>query len=111
MGEEYSKSTILRFMFDGNKGYEVRDFQRRATATLKSFDFKSPDAMEILWKILLRFLAGNRGMVNEVLMDQRLIRGSVKAYSDDILWHARISPFSVASKIPEKQVNVWYKIA
>ncbi len=107
-GEEYIKSSIIRLMFSGDKGFEVRDFQKQATPTLKPFDFKSPDALEISLEDFSALLSKKHGKVKEVMMDQKLIRGIGNAYSDDILWHARISPFSVASKIPEKEVKVLF---
>lgn len=33
------------------------------------------------------------------------MRGVGNAYADEILWHARISPFSVSSKIPEAKLK------
>lgn len=108
-GEDYIKSSIIRFMFAGDKGFEVRDFQKQATPTLKPFDFKSPDALEISLEDFAALLAKKHSKVKEVLMDQKLIRGIGNAYSDDILWDARISPFSKASKIPDKAVKVLYQ--
>jgi formamidopyrimidine-DNA glycosylase len=108
-GEDYEKSSILRFMFSGDKGFEVRDFQKQATPTLNPPDAKSPDALEIDLDSFSELLSKKNGKVKEVLMDQKQIRGIGNAYSDDILWHARISPFSVASAIPEKQVQQLFK--
>ncbi len=108
-GEEYAKSSILRMMFAGDKGFEVRDFQKQATPLLNPPDAKSPDAMEMDLGNFTELLLKKHGKVKEVLMDQKLIRGIGNAYSDDILWHARISPFSVASKIPEDKVKVLFK--
>jgi len=39
------------------------------------------------------------------LLDQSRIRGIGNGYSDEILWKCRISPFSVASAIPEEKVR------
>jgi len=108
-GEDYIKSSIIRFMFAGDKGLEVRDFQKQASMTLGPVDLKSPDALEISLDDFSGLLAKKHGKVKEVLMDQKLIRGIGNAYSDDILWHARISPFSVASKIPAARVKVLYE--
>jgi formamidopyrimidine-DNA glycosylase len=108
-GEEYFKSSIIRLMFSGDKGFEVRDFLKQASMTLGPADLKSPDALEISLEEFSSLLAKKHGKVKEVLMDQKLIRGIGNAYSDDMLWHARISPFSIASKIPEKEVKALYK--
>ena len=42
-------------------------------------------------------------------MDQHLIRGIGNSYADEILWHAKVSPFSIAKAIPEKVVKVLFK--
>ncbi|RZK43328.1 MAG: formamidopyrimidine-DNA glycosylase [Pedobacter sp.] len=107
-GEEYVKSSIIRLMFSGDRGFEVRDFQKQASMTLGPADLKSPDAMEISQEEFAALLGKKHVKVKEVLMDQKLIRGIGNAYSDDMLWHARISPFSVASAIPAKAVKVLY---
>jgi formamidopyrimidine-DNA glycosylase len=44
-----------------------------------------------------------------VLMDQKVLRGIGNAYADEILWHAKISPFSMSNKIPADKVEVLIK--
>lgn len=39
------------------------------------------------------------------MLDQKIMRGVGNAYADEILWHARISPFSISSKIPEAKLK------
>lgn len=43
--------------------------------------------------------------IKGLLMDQKLIRGIGNTYADEILWAAKISPFSIARAIPEVQVK------
>lgn len=38
-------------------------------------------------------------------MDQQVVRGIGNAYADEILWNARISPFSKAEKIPASKIR------
>jgi formamidopyrimidine-DNA glycosylase len=40
--------------------------------------------------------------IKELLIDQSLIAGIGNAYSDEILWYAKISPKSIVGKIPKK---------
>lgn len=108
-GDDYMKSSILRFVFADGDGFEVRDPLKQATPTLNPPDAKSPDALEIEKEDFAALLAKKKGKVKEVLMDQKLLRGIGNSYSDDILWHAKISPFSIAAAIPEKEVAVLYK--
>ncbi len=40
-----------------------------------------------------------------LLLDQKVIRGIGNAYADEILWEAKISPFSVSANIPPAKVS------
>lgn len=42
-------------------------------------------------------------------MDQKLILGIGNSYADEILWDARISPVSIANKIPNHAAKKLYK--
>jgi formamidopyrimidine-DNA glycosylase len=42
-------------------------------------------------------------------MDQKVLRGIGNAFADEILWDARISPFSPANKIPKANIAVLAK--
>ncbi|MET1057907.1 MAG: DNA-formamidopyrimidine glycosylase family protein [Pedobacter sp.] len=99
------KYEILGFMFSGGEGFAVVDLLRQATPTLNPEEAKSPDALEITLEDLTATLSKSRKMVKEVLMDQKKMRGIGNSYADEILWHARISPFSIANAIPEKAVK------
>jgi formamidopyrimidine-DNA glycosylase len=50
-------------------------------------------------------LAATRTTVKKVLLDQHIIRGIGNAYADEILWHARLSPFSISNKIPVAKIK------
>lgn len=58
---------------------------------------------------LCQKFAKTRTPVKTVLRDQKIIRGIGNAYADEILWNARISPFSPANKIPAEKVSVLTK--
>ncbi|MCW3467343.1 hypothetical protein [Chitinophaga nivalis] len=45
-------------------------------------------------------LAKKRITIKKYLIDQQYVLGIGNAYADEILWDARISPFSVCNKIP-----------
>ncbi|MFD5796093.1 Fpg/Nei family DNA glycosylase [Streptomyces diastatochromogenes] len=51
-----------------------------------------PDALEMARQDFLELLAGRRGAVKGVLMDQSLIAGLGNLLSDEILWRARVAP-------------------
>jgi len=63
--------------------------------------------------ITLNYLSEKLGKtktpVKTVLMDQKVLRGIGNAYADEILWYAKISPFSASNKIPADKVEVLAK--
>ncbi|MEJ5914282.1 Fpg/Nei family DNA glycosylase [Pseudokineococcus sp. 1T1Z-3] len=54
---------------------------------------------------LVRLLAGSRQQVKGLLRDQHLLSGVGNAYSDEVLHAARLSPFAVAGRLDEQQVD------
>ncbi|MGH9107301.1 MAG: Fpg/Nei family DNA glycosylase [Acidimicrobiales bacterium] len=53
-------------------------------------------------------LAGATGQLKSVLADQSVLAGVGNAYSDEILWAAKLSPFKGASKLNEDEVSRLY---
>ncbi|RYY53069.1 MAG: formamidopyrimidine-DNA glycosylase, partial [Chitinophagaceae bacterium] len=43
------------------------------------------------------------------VMDQKKVRGIGNSYADEILWDAKLSPFSIASAIPKPKVKKLYE--
>ena len=61
------------------------------------------DALEVTEKQLEEMFKEKPQLtVKELLTDQSLLAGIGNAYSDEILWQARISPKSIVGKIPKK---------
>lgn len=102
-----NKYTIIELLFDDNNGLAITDFQKMASASLNPEDKKSPDALsqKVSFKFLKDELGGSRATIKSFLMDQNIIRGIGNAYSDEILWEARISPFSISDKIPDDKIK------
>lgn len=98
-------STLAEFYFE-DTGLAFTDPQRMARITLQPAPAKAPDALskEINTKFLQEHLQ-SKASIKNVLLDQHIIRGIGNAYADEILWKARISPFSIAAKIPAKAVR------
>ncbi|CAM3656355.1 DNA-formamidopyrimidine glycosylase family protein [Mucilaginibacter galii] len=110
-GDNTNKFTILELHFEGGKGLAITDFQRQATPTLNPDEPTAPDAMAgdagyQFWKTTLQ---NSRGAVKSLLLNQDIVRGIGNAYADEILYDARLSPFSIASKIPDANVKVLAK--
>ena len=99
------KFTIIELLFDDGKGLALTDFQKAATPTLDPEKSAVPDALDASEKYLEEKLAATRSPVKTLLMDQHILRGIGNAYADEILYDARLSPFSASNKIPPDKVR------
>ncbi len=101
------KFTILELLFDDGTGVAMTDFQRQATPTLNPAPREAPDALsdQAGYEFLKDMLSQSKTPVKKRLTDQRVLRGIGNAYADEILWHARISPFAVSNKIPDDAIK------
>jgi formamidopyrimidine-DNA glycosylase len=109
-GKNSEKYPIVEMNFK-DKGLVLTDFQGQATATLNPETKKSPDALseEVDFDFLKKQLSGKKAVIKSVLLDQNVIRGIGNAYADEILWDAKISPFSISNKIPDAKLKVLAK--
>jgi formamidopyrimidine-DNA glycosylase len=70
-----------------------------------------PGGVEVLSSDLMSFrtaLAAENRTLKRALTDSRIVSGIGNAYSDEILHAARLSPFAIASRLTEAQVNALY---
>ncbi|KQR70200.1 DNA-formamidopyrimidine glycosylase family protein [Pedobacter sp. Leaf176] len=102
------KFTVFAFHFSGGEGFAVRDILKQATPTLDPEKAKAPDALDITEAEFMALLSGRKKKIKEVLMDQKALRGIGNSYADELLWDAKISPFSVASAVPDFKVKELY---
>jgi formamidopyrimidine-DNA glycosylase len=105
-----NKHTLAEFLFAGKQGLALTDYQANARITLNPAESKVPDALskqvnEKFWKEQLQ----SRATIKNLLLDQKVVRGIGNAYADEILWAARISPFSVSNKIPAPAIKALAK--
>jgi formamidopyrimidine-DNA glycosylase len=105
--ENTTPYTIVEFLFDDDIGLALTDFQGMAKPALNPEESKAPDALskEANADYLKTKLGKTKTVLKKWLLDQKVIRGIGNAYADEILWDARISPFSVANKIPEDKIK------
>jgi formamidopyrimidine-DNA glycosylase len=103
--------TIIELLFSGGTGLAMADFQGQATPTLNPAPKQAPDALSknVNYKFLKERINRSKAAIKKVLMDQDFIRGIGNAYADEILWHAKISPFSTSSKLPDASVKTLSK--
>ena len=105
LDNEEVKFQIVSFHFKGGDGFALTDFQKQATPTLNPELSEVPDALGMTNTYFEELLAKKKVQIKVLLMDQKNIRGIGNTYADEILWAARISPFSIAKAIPETQVK------
>lgn len=101
------KHAIVSMDFQSGITLTLTDFQKAANIHLNPERPKSVDALsaDVTASWLSEQLQNSRAAIKNVLMDQHIISGIGNAYADEILWHARIAPQSIASKIPQKQLT------
>lgn len=106
-----NKYTILGIWFSGGVGLAIADVMKQAVVTLNPKKSKAPDALspEVSYEFLKNKLGASRSTVKKVITDQNVIRGIGNAYADEILWHARISPFSISNKLPDSAIRTLSK--
>ncbi|MCW3108230.1 MAG: DNA-formamidopyrimidine glycosylase [Segetibacter sp.] len=104
------KNTIIELLFNDDTGLALTDYQGMATPTLNPEKRSSPDALskEVDYNFLKEKLE-TKTAIKTLLLDQKVIRGIGNAYADEILWDARISPFSASNKIPGDKIKVLAK--
>ncbi|MDP9436980.1 MAG: Fpg/Nei family DNA glycosylase [Actinomycetota bacterium] len=67
-----------------------------------------PLSPEFTLETFAGLLAGQRGQVKGLLTDQSLIAGLGNAYSDEVLWEVRLSPFKPAGNLAPDDVARLY---
>lgn len=92
--------------FDNGKGLVLTDRMRNANIRLDPVDKLGVEAIstQLNFKYLKQALQ-RKTSIKKVLIDQDAIRGIGNSYSDEILWQARISPYSVANAIPDAKIK------
>jgi len=104
--EDVPKYSLATLTFNIPFRLAVTDVLRKANLTLNPEPSDVPDVLSsqanlAFWKKILQ----THATIKNVMRDQEVIRGIGNAYSDEILWQAKISPFSVANKIPPAKIK------
>lgn len=100
------KFTIAELYFSGNKALALTDRMRNARITLNPEDKSGVDALsKELNAAYLKKALKRRTQIKSLLANQDVIRGIGGSYADEILWEARISPYSIAAAIPDEKIK------
>jgi formamidopyrimidine-DNA glycosylase len=99
-------SPIVEFYFSDGTGLALCDRMKNANIKLNPVDKKGIDALDkkLNFKYLKEVFKSN-AQVKNILLNQDIIRGIGNSYSDEILWATKISPFSIANKIPDDKIK------
>jgi formamidopyrimidine-DNA glycosylase len=100
-----NRFTIIELMFSNGTGLAITDWQKAVITTLDPKPSKVPDAMNLPDGYLITALKGTSHHIKTVLTEGKVVRGIGNAYVDEILYAAKISPFSKADKIPGNKVD------
>lgn len=105
------KATIIEIIFEEGTRFSMTDFQRQAVPTLNPEEKDVEDALskKVNAAFLKKAFAEEKSVVRTWMMDQHNIRGIGNAYADEILYAARISPFSICKNIPAKHITALAK--
>ncbi|MBE8971062.1 hypothetical protein IQ277_34145 [Nostocales cyanobacterium LEGE 12452] len=109
--DENLKNPIFELMFENGAGIVVLDGMGQAKPILNPEIPEVPDIMgdDFTEDYLSKVLSKAGGKIKEVLQKQDKIRGIGSAYADEILWAAKVSPYSIAKNIPTEKVTAIYK--
>jgi formamidopyrimidine-DNA glycosylase len=99
-----NKFTIAELHFD-NRGLALTDWQEMATIKLNPEDKNGIDALsKQLDYNYLKAALQSKAKIKNLITNQDVIRGIGNAYADEILWEAKISPFSISGAISENKI-------
>lgn len=104
------RNPIFELTFEDGAGIMVLDGMGQAKPILNPEVPPVPDIMgdDFTEEYLAKVLAKTSIKVKEAIQKQEWIRGIGNAYADEILWHCKISPFSVSKNIPADKVKDLY---
>ncbi len=97
-------STIVELYFEGGQNLALTDRMKNANIRLNPVDKEGVDALELDFGYLKKIF-NRKTTIKNIMLDQDLIRGIGNGYSDEILWQTRISPYSIASAIPDEKIK------
>ncbi len=104
-----NKFTITELYFK-DKGLALTDWQELANIKLNPEEKKGIDALsEELNYSYLKAVLQSKAKIKNLITNQDVIRGIGNAYADEILWEAKISPFSISSAISENKIQALEK--
>jgi formamidopyrimidine-DNA glycosylase len=108
-GKNENRFTIAELMFSDGTGLAITDWQKAVILSLDPEISNVPDAIHFPDGYLDKALRGINKPIKTVLQEGKVVQGIGNAYVDEILYAAKLSPFSIAEKIPQEKINILTK--
>lgn len=104
------KYPIFELLFEDGSGLKVSDRLGQARAILNPKIPIVPDieGSEFTLEYFTKIVKGHKFRIKELIQFQKLIRGIGNAYADEVLWHSKISPWSISRAIPDEKIEDLY---
>lgn len=120
LNDPYNRFLHVIFFLDDKKMLALSDARKfakielwKTNELLDSKEFKNlgPEPLEkdFTFKRFKKVLAGKRGKVKQVLMDQNVIAGIGNIYSSEALWQAKVHPEKNIAQLNEKELKLLYQ--
>jgi len=77
----------------------------RPDAVLEELAHLGPEADRLSVEDVARILASDSRRLHSMLRDQRLIAGIGRAWANEILWTARLSPYALSTQVDEEETE------
>lgn len=117
--DPYNKYIHLLFKLSGENDLALSDVRKFAHVFAgrdaqdifkkSGVDKLGPDALKISVKDFEKLIKNQKRPIKAVLMDQGLIAGIGNIYGDEILWEAKINPFSFSNTLNILQIKNIFK--
>ncbi len=108
---ELDNGLQLRYADERRMGrlYLVHD--NRFAGTVARWEEMGPDVMSagLTEEEFLRRMKTMRGMIKNIITNERVIAGIGNAYADEVLWEVRIHPFRKRTDIPDGRLRELYQ--
>jgi formamidopyrimidine-DNA glycosylase len=101
-----NKFTIAELLFSDGTGLAITDWQKSVMLALDPEISNVPDAPDLKEGYLENALKKIGRPIKTVLTDGKVVQGIGNAYVDEILYAAKLSPFSIANKIPGQKIQI-----
>ncbi len=102
----------LRYLDERVMG-KVYLVEREALPTLPGWSGAGPDLLDpaLTEEVWLERLKRYRGGIKNILTNAQFVQGIGNAYADEVLWEARINPYTAKTKLGEEDLRRLYHAA